>query len=167
MVVKRLWYNDGFLAFNFVTLFKILVQPKSLNQITKILSPKFKHFQDLRRIADRPKEYEAYSGSHSRRFEATFCIRLRNAGKNKTVNEVNSIQKGGFEFQSLYTISCKCDDCFANSDNMYNTASVWGPQELSNLQGWRNFGAWGFVYCREWGIGVVHYGVQCPPYFYM
>ena len=53
MVVKRLWYNDGFLAFNFVTLFKILVQPKSVNQITKILSPKFKHFQDLRRIDQR------------------------------------------------------------------------------------------------------------------
>ena len=164
MVVKRLWYNDGFLAFNFVTLFKILVQPKSLNQITKILSPKFKHFQDLRRIADRPKEYEAYSGSHSRRFEATFCIRLRNAGKNKTVNEVNSIQKGGFEFQStIYTISCKCDDSFANLDNMYNAASVRGLQELSNVQGCRNFGAWGLFTV---GDGGVHYGVQWTPHFY-
>ena len=110
---------------------------------------------------DRPKEYETYSGSHSRRFEATLCIRLRNAGKNKTVNEVNSIQKGGFEFQStIYTISCKCDDCFANLDNMYNTAAfVRGPQELSNLQGCRNFGAWGVVYCKEWGCtlwGALH-----------
>ena len=91
---------------------------------------------------------ETYSGSHSRQFEATFCIRLRNAGKNKTVNEVNSIQKGGFEFQStIYTISCKCDDCFANLDNMYNTAFVQGPQELSNLQGCRNFGARGGGAC--------------------
>ena len=114
---------------------------------------------------DWPKEYETYSGSHSRRFEATLCIRLRNAGKNKTVNEVNSIQKGGFEFQStIYTISCKCDDCFADLDNMYNTAAfVRGPQELSNLQGCRNFGAWGLFTV---GNGGVHYGVHCTPYFY-
>ena len=132
--------DDGFLAFNCVN----------------------KTFSRLKKY--RPKEYETDSGSHSRQFEATLCIRLRNAGKNKTVNEFNSIQRGGFKFQStIYTISCKCDDCFANLDNMYNTAFVRGPQELSNLQGCRNFGAWGLFTVGNRGVFM---GCTAPPYFY-
>jgi len=45
-------YNNGFIVFNFVPLFKILSQHKNVNQM-KTLLPKFKHFQDYKRIDQR------------------------------------------------------------------------------------------------------------------